>query len=228
MGMSVFILETVQYLWAEFGPDISINALPNDTWWEQFKALLAEISKYALAFVISVILFYTSLKISKYIILMLMSPVMSLLSERTNEILEGKTIPFSLHQFIRDVARGLVLALRNMILEIISIWAVGIAAILVTSAVPPLGLFITPMLPVLSFLIGAYFFGFSTMDYTNERHRLSIRESITKIRQLKGVAIANGTIFALLFRIPIIGAMITTITCTVAACIAMHEDREKK
>jgi CysZ protein len=226
MGMTVFILETVQFLWAEFGPQLDVEVIPEAGWWEQTKAVLAEISKYAIAFIISIILFYTSLKISKYIILMLMSPVMSLLSERTNDILEGRSIPFSMHQFIRDVVRGSALALRNMFLEIISIWIVGLAALLISAILPPLGLIISPFIPVISFFIGAYFFGFSTMDYTNERHRLSIKESIRSIREMKGIAIANGSIFALFFRIPIIGATITTITCTVAACIAIHEEKK--
>jgi CysZ protein len=225
MGMAIFILEIVQYLWAEFGPQFTSDAIPNGTWWEQTKVVLAEISKYALAFVVSIILFYTSLKISKYVILILMSPIMSLLSERTNDILEGRNNPFSLHQFIRDVFRGSVLALRNMFLELIIIWIIGISALLITAIIPPLGFIISPLIPVISFFVGAYFFGFSTMDYTNERHRVSIRESIRNIRQQKGIALANGSIFALFFRIPIIGATVTTITCTVAACLAMHENR---
>jgi CysZ protein len=227
MGMTAFIYETVQYAWNEYGPELTVNALPNDTWWEQVLAFFAEISKYSMALLIAVLLSYTAIKISKYVILMLMSPVMSLLSERTNDILEGQTHPFRLHQFIRDVVRGSALALRNLFLEILSIWAVGLAGILITTVAPPLSLIITPLIPVISFFIGAYFFGFSTMDYTNERHRLSIRESIRKIRQLKGIAIGNGTIFALLFRIPILGATVTTITCTVAACIAMHEEKNR-
>lgn len=227
MGMGIFIVEIVQYLWAEFGPQITFNAIPNGTWWEQTKIVLAEISKYALSVVVTIILFYTSLKISKYIILILMSPIMSLLSERTNDILEGRINPFSLHQFVRDVIRGSALALRNMFLELIIIWIIGISAYLISTFIPPLGLLISPFIPIISFFVGAYFFGFSTMDYTNERHRLSIRESIQNIRQQKGVALANGSIFALLFILPIIGAMVATITCTVAACLAMQKNRGK-
>jgi len=227
MGMAVFIIECIDYLWTSFGPDITYDPIPNAGWIEQARAVLSEIGKYALAFVIGILIFYSSLKISKYIILIAMSPVMSMLSEKTNDILEGKSNPFSMQQLIRDVLRGTVLAIRNMFIELILIWAIGLINIFITIAVPPLGLILIPFIPLISFIVGAYFFGFSTMDYTNERHRLSIAQSIQLIRKNKGIAIANGSIFALLFRIPVIGVSICTVTCTVSACIAMKESRER-
>jgi CysZ protein len=82
---------------------------------------------------------------------------MSLLSERTNDILEGRNNPFSLHQFVRDVIRGSALALRNMFLELLLIWIIGVSAFLIAAFIPPLGLIISPFIPVISFFRSLFF-----------------------------------------------------------------------
>ena len=96
---------------------------------------------------------------------------------------------------------------------------------------PPLSIITTPITTVVIFLVGAYYYGFATMDYTNERYRLSVKESTQMIRKYKGLAVANGSIFSLWLIIPIIGTYIGTvfapITCTVGATLALLEEREK-
>jgi len=64
------------------------------------------------------------------------------------------------------------------------------------------------------------------MDYYNERQRLSFGESIKSVRNKKGIAIGNGTIFSMIFMIPVIGVTISTVTCTVAATIALDKEKE--
>ena len=53
-----------------------------------------------------------------YIIIMLMSPVFAILSEKTEEILTGNKYPFSGDQLMRDVVRGVMVAMRNMFIEL--------------------------------------------------------------------------------------------------------------
>ncbi|MCW3078787.1 EI24 domain-containing protein, partial [Segetibacter sp.] len=139
-------------------------------------------------------LFYFSL--FKYIWLILGSPIFAYLSEKIEDILEGKSTPFHLSQFLKDVARGIRIALRNTLWQ-----SVYLIAFLILSFIPVVG-WITPFFVL---LIECYYYGFSMLDYTLERNHLTASESIHFIGKRKGLAIANGLMFYLLHLIPIIG-----------------------
>jgi len=62
------------------------------------------------------------------------------------------------------------------------------------------------------------------MDYVNERRRLSIRKSVTFVREHAGFAIGNGFVFSLMFIIPYdIGVILAPVLAVVAGTIGMHE-----
>ncbi|MEY3398755.1 MAG: hypothetical protein RL220_1349, partial [Bacteroidota bacterium] len=172
MGMFAFIVEVLDYLWINIAPKVEFSHIPGDTFSQRTLEVLSNIAKYAMAVVVGILLFITAHKLSKYIILIAMSPVMSLLSERVNDILDGKPQPFSLAKLLKDIVRGTALALRNMFLELIIVWGIGLADILLTMTVPPLGVILAILTPVATFIAGAYFFGFSALDYTCERNGL--------------------------------------------------------
>jgi len=152
---------------------------------------------------------------NKYIVLIVLSPMLAILSERTEEILTGTRFSFSSIQMFRDTLRGIVIAIRNMILELFFLLLFTI-----------LGLFIpiiSPFLFLMLFVVSAYFYGFSMIDYVNERHKLSVREGTRFIRQNRGLAIANGAIFDLLMRIPVVGVTFAPILGCVGAVLAVHQ-----
>ena len=76
--------------------------------WLSFLFLMA-----GLVLRIVIVLFYFSL--FKYIFLIIGSPVFAYLSEKTESILEGKDFPFNLKQLLRDVLRGVRMAVRDFI-----------------------------------------------------------------------------------------------------------------
>jgi len=152
-----------------------------------------------------------------YLVLMIMSPLLSYLSEKTERILTGNEYEFKFKQLISDTFRGILMALRNLFLETLII----IPAFFL-SFIPVVGLFVS----VFMFLISAYFYGFSFIDYINERRRLSVKESAKMIRKNKWIAVANGSVFALPLIIPLIGSQIAvflSIFSVVAATIAILE-----
>jgi len=55
----------------------------------------------------------------------------------------------------------------------------------------------------LTFFIGFFYYGFSFIDYINERRRLEVHESIFFIRQHRGLAIGIGAIYSLLILVPV-------------------------
>ena len=57
------------------------------------------------------LLFYFSL--FKFLFLIIGSPLFAYLSEKTEAIMEGRDFPFSFAQLLKDISRGIKLALRN-------------------------------------------------------------------------------------------------------------------
>jgi len=218
------ISEAVDYVSAWVYAFFDVASLPEDAnFWDTLASWAAEASKWATIIILNVVFYYVYIKLNKYIILILLSPIMALLSERTEEILTGEKYPFTWGIFISDVWRGILIALRNMLLEITWIVAVGIGGIMVTAIFAPLSLLYAPLAAIFLFIIGAYFYGFSTLDYNSERKRLKLNQSAEFVRSHKGIAIANGSLFSILLWIPFLGVIVAPITCTVAATLAYHE-----
>lgn len=159
------------------------------------------------------IIFYLSLY--KYIVLIIMSPVLAILSDKANEILSGEKSVFNLKQFITDVVRGITIAIRNLFTELIILFLLFIFF----TAIPVIGW----ISPILMFTVEFFFYGFSMIDYTNERKKLSVKQSSSYIYKHKGVAIANGAMFYLMLMVPVVGLMVAPAYGVVAAAIAAHE-----
>ena len=160
------------------------------------------------------IFFYFSL--FKYLFLIIGSPVFAYLSERTESIIEGKDFPFSLSQLLKDVGRGVKLALRNTLWQ-----AVFTISILILSFFPVVG-WITP---VIMLFVECYYYGFSMLDYSCERHKMSPSESIEYITKHKGLAIGNGMMFFLMHLVPFAGWMLAPAYAVVAATLSMYHQK---
>ena len=173
---------------------------------------------YVILKLISWIIFHF---VSGGLILIILSPVLAYLSERTEKILKGNEYPFNLNLFIKDVARGAIIAARNTILQLI------IMVLIILLALIPLVQFVTPFL---LFIVAAYYYGFSFMDYTCERRRLTLKESVRFMRNNKGLTLANGSIFAGAIMIPWVGGLLAgfvAINSVVAATISVYEAEDK-
>ena len=156
-----------------------------------------------------------------YFSLIVLSPILTYLSEKTEEIIMGRKNPFDVIQLTRDVIRAIVIVIRNMCIQIV--W---IIIFFILSFIPIVGW-------VVSFfgniIVSSYFYGFSFMDYTNERNKFSISESVSNIRENKGLSIGLGFVFLICFSIPLIGAIVASIASiisVVAATISMIDYSE--
>lgn len=163
------------------------------------------------------LLFYFSL--FKYFFLIIGSPVFAYLSEKTESIIENREFPFSFSQLFRDIIRAVKIALRNMLWQ-----SVYLLSILILSFIPLAG-WITPLLSV---FLDCYYVGFSMLDYTNERKKISAAESIELIGHHKGLAIGNGMVFYIMHAIPIIGWLLAPSYAVIAATISLHHAKNKK
>lgn len=155
--------------------------------------------------------FYFSL--FKYLWLIIGSPVFAYLSEKTESLLQGREFPFSWKQLLKDMMRGIRLALRNTLWQ-----TVYTVSILILSFIPVLGW----VSPVISLFVECYYYGFSMLDYSCERHKMSPAQSIDFIGKHKGLAIGNGLVFYLMHFIPIIGWVLAPAYAVVAATISLY------
>src|SRR5688572_7745701 len=130
------------------------------------------------AIMLRLILFFFYFSLFKFLFLIIGSPVFAYLSEKTSSIIEGKDFPFSFGQLLKDIVRGIRVALRNALWQ-----TVYLVAILLLSLVPVVG-WVTPLIGL---FIECYYYGFSMLDYSLERNRMSAAASIDYIGAHKGL-----------------------------------------
>lgn len=174
---------------------ISLESIPDEGHWLSWaKAIVTGWLGFLVSILIRIIMYIISGTFVKYLTLILLSPIMSLLSESVEEQLTGKKFPFNFMQLMKDVLRGTLINLRNMCIEYLLIFV----CFLLTLLFPPLIFVTTPFL----FIMGWYFIGFSMMDYSCERNKMSIGEGVRFIRQNKGIAVGIGFCYAICLALP--------------------------
>jgi CysZ protein len=161
------------------------------------------------------LLFYFSL--FKFLFLIIGSPVFAYLSEKTESIMEGKEYPFSMRQLMKDIWRAIKIALRNLLWQ-----TVYVVSILILSFIPLFGW----VAPLVALLVECYYFGFSMLDYSSERNKLSAAQSIDFIGRHKGLAIGNGLVFYLLHLVPVAGWLFAPSYSVIAATISLLTARK--
>ena len=168
-----------------------------------------------LIFRLILMFFYFSL--FKYLFLIIGSPVFAYLSEKTESIIEGKEYPISMRQLGKDIVRGMKLALRN------SLWqTVYSISILLFSLLPVVGW----VGPLIALMVECYFYGFSMLDYSAERHKLSPAQSIVFISNKKGLAIGNGLVFFMMHLVPVIGWIFAPAYAVIAATLSLYHQND--
>ncbi len=132
--------------------------------------------------------------------------------------MEDKEFPFNFTQLMKDMIRGIKLALRNALWQ-----TVYTISILIVSFIPVFGWFT----PLFALIIECYFLGFSMLDYSCERNKLSASQSIIFIGKHKGLAIGNGIVFYLMHMVIIVGWIFAPSYAVIAATISMYKVRQQ-
>lgn len=159
-----------------------------------------------------IMLFYFSL--FKYLWLIIGSPVFAYLSEKTESIIEGRDFPFSIKQLGADIIRGIRISVRNALWQTVYVIFIGLG-----SLIPVVG-WVTP---ILGLFVECYYYGFSMLDYSMERHKRSVNDSIYFIGQHRGLAIGNGMVFYLMHLFPVIGWILAPAYAVVAATLSLQQ-----
>lgn len=188
--------------------------------WESVKEILQTGIKYASAWVLRILLWIALGRVMKYVILILMSPLLAWLSEVTEEKLTGKQYPFDLVQLLHDAWRGVLITLRNLFIELLLIGMLGVLAFLF----PPLAAITVPFL----FLVNSYFMGFSMFDYYTERQRMNISESVAYMRRNRLCVTGLGVGFNIISLVPVLDWVVAPINGAVGAVLCVYEGEENK
>lgn len=169
--------------------------------------------------ILMIILFLFYFSLFKYLFLIIASPVFAYLSEKTDSIVQGKDFPFSMGQLLKDIGRGIKIALRNLLWQ-----SIYLLVIVLLSLVPVVGW----IAPLIAFMTECYYFGFSMLDYSSERNKLTASQSILFINKHKGLAIGNGLVFFTMHLIPFIGWILAPSYAVVAATLSIHKAKQKQ
>lgn len=184
-GLSLIIAGLI--VWLAWGLSDNIGGFINNLWpWEWGSETVGNITQIFGGLIVAVL---GAISI-KQILMVLLAPVMSILSEKVENQLIGVEIdrPFTMKQIISDMVRGLRIAIRNIIRELL-----GTGVLLLLGLIPVLSPFTTALI----FILQSYYAGFGNIDYTLERH-FGYRDSIRFVRRNRGLAIGNGAVFMLL------------------------------
>ncbi len=158
-----------------------------------------------------ILVFLLGLLVFKQLVMVISSPIMSILSEKVEDQLMGKQsgAGFTIQQIAKDAVRGLRIALRNIFREL-----GGTVLLLLLGLIPVL----SPFTTVLIFLLQAYYAGFGNLDFALERH-YRFHESVKFVQKNRMLALGNGAVFMLMLY-TIIGFPFALPLGTVAATIA--------
>jgi CysZ protein len=187
--------------------------------WDDVKAFLNGAREVIILVVLDLALFFLFLLVGKYLVLIALSPLLAYVSERTEEILTGRSVPFHWLAFLKEVGRGVLMALRSGFLELTINVVLWVASLLIAPLAPVAAVFL--------WLVSCWFYGFSMFDYVYERRRMGVRESLRAARGNRGMVMANGALFSLLMMIPLVGVVLAPILASIGAVLAEHVNSTK-
>ena len=156
-----------------------------------------EIVWYMIRLLIEISISILLMRFAKYLVVILLSPLLSHLSQKVEFLLTGNQYVFDFQQLIHDVKRGFRIAIRNIMWEYFFFLIIFIVAKLGWKEAED-----SPMF-YLIFVIGFFYYGFSFLDYINERLRLTMDESVQFARRNRGLAVAIGCIYSVMIWVPV-------------------------
>lgn len=181
--------------------------------WGAVKSFFAGGLSFTVALLIKILIWYILGRYMKYVVLILLSPLLAYLSEITEEKQTGRTFPFNLSQFISDVIRGIGITLRNMIYET---FLMG-AGLLLSFFIPVLAPFVTLFL----FFVNCYFMGFNFFDYAAERHKMSVAASVQFMRRNMSLLTGFGFAYNLVSALPLLDWIVAPVGGAIGSSLAV-------
>ena len=142
---------------------------------------------------------FALLNFTRYIMLAIISPILSMISQRTEKLINNKKYGFSFKQIVHDVKRALKLILRNIILEALTILGIILLFYILNIFFDNYSDQLSIIENIMIIVIAFYYYGFAFMDYSLERWKIDEKKSVQFVRKHKGLALAIGAVFTPIF-----------------------------
>lgn len=153
--------------------------------------------------------FFLYLKLYRYLILILLSPVFINISNVLYKKVVGEENKMNIWAYCFCSFRSIELSLRNFALDLLLTLLLLILSIII--------LWIVPLIPILILVAESYFFAVVLMDYRYEMEGIPMKESIRRCREVPGIPIGIGLIFNLILLVPLLGVMFGPVLALIAS-----------
>ena len=137
----------------------------------------------------------------KFVILIVLSPVNCILSEKFDSYLTGKEYKFDLIRLLNDFLRMILIVRSALLMEYIFLGIWWLFSLLMPDFIGE----------AIFFLIASFFVGFSFYDYSMERYGLSFFKSWGLGFSKMSYMLITGGIFTLMIKIPAIGIIVAPV-----------------
>lgn len=156
-----------------------------------------DISWYFIQLLFEITIGFFFMRSAKYLVVLLLSPLTAHLSQKTAFLLSDRSTEFSLRQLLHDVERSFRIVIRNLMWEYLIFALIYIFASIGWENAKD-----SPLI-YLIFVVGFFYYGFSFLDYTNERLKRNLEESVQFARKNRGLAIGIGMCYSLMIWVPV-------------------------
>lgn len=181
------------------------------SFWNSLLSWAVDQLEWVLHWGVIALVFWLKIKVTKYLLLTLVAPFMSLLAAKIQQKVTGQATPLSLASVLRDIARGIRTALSLFLMEMGLTLTLAILGLLLTIFTPPIAVLFSPILLATSWTVGSYFYGAAVFDAVFEQQGMDWRTSIRNGWQQKGHLIGIGMVFSLLLAIPVAGPFLAAL-----------------
>lgn len=168
------------------GYSIHMNAPATDA------TTMNQIIWYLLRLMAEILVATALMRFAKYIVVIILAPMISKLSQKVEFILTGKKYPFNFKQLILDIKRSVRLGIRNMMWEVFFFTLIFLISLIGWQNFKE-----SPLRHLLMF-VSFYYYGFAFLDYTFERLKMNFHHSIQFTRKNRGLALSIGSIYSVL------------------------------
>lgn len=179
----------------------------------------AELVLLSFDFVFWVVMFWIKIKVTKYLVLGFVGPLMSWVSERVECEIRGIQYAFKWHIWIRDLARSLAVSLVffsiETIISLLLLFLIALSWVLFPIAAPG----ITLLLGIASAMLSSFIYGLSVFDPIWEREGLGLKMRLQQAWFAKASILGAGLPFHLWMSIPYVSAMLSPIIAPVLCSV---------
>lgn len=205
--INILLLSLAVWLSVVYGEKLTNYGL---SFFDVSKGGWAKYLSWIVSFVIRLVILLIYFSVFRYVVLIVLSPFLSFLSEKVEHHETGREFPFSLRQLGNDILRSIRINARNFFIEISLTLLLSLLAF-----IPFVGL----ISPIAIVLVQSYFFGFALMDYNAERYRWSRKETSKWMKTNYSSVTGIGLAFHFCFLIPILGWIVAPVLATIAGTL---------